>query len=150
MGSEGETQAEGKDNKQHCVHSSPSVTPLHANSAGIHCVLNTFKRYTDDIIDKHCHTVAQLTHLGQSHAAQPIKSHHVTAYLTHSSTSVALVEGTVYKYSVTAGKVLVMQLSRWWSFRWRQTMYITRPLHIVSHLPYTENYMQVGDSESED
>ena len=28
-------------------------------------------------------------------------------------------------------------------------MYITRPLHIVSHLPYTENYMQVGDPESE-
>ena len=28
-------------------------------------------------------------------------------------------------------------------------MYITRPLHIVSHPPYTENYMQVGDSESE-
>ena len=28
-------------------------------------------------------------------------------------------------------------------------MYITRPIHIVSHSPYTENYMQVGDSESE-
>ena len=27
-------------------------------------------------------------------------------------------------------------------------MYITRPLHIVSHPLYTENYMQVGDSES--
>ena len=28
-------------------------------------------------------------------------------------------------------------------------MYITRPLHIVSHPPYTENYMQVGDPECE-
>ena len=28
-------------------------------------------------------------------------------------------------------------------------MYITRSLHIVSHPPYTENYMQVGDSKSE-
>ena len=28
-------------------------------------------------------------------------------------------------------------------------MYITRPLHIVSHPPHTENYMQVGDPESE-
>ena len=28
-------------------------------------------------------------------------------------------------------------------------MYITRPLHIVSHPLYTENYMQVGDPESE-
>ena len=27
-------------------------------------------------------------------------------------------------------------------------MYITRPLHIVSHPPYTENYMQVGEPES--
>ena len=44
VGSEGETQAEGEDNKQHCVHSSPSVTPLHANSGGIHCVLNPFTK----------------------------------------------------------------------------------------------------------
>ena len=44
VGSEGETQAEGEDNKQHCVHSSPSVTPLHANTAGIHCVLNPFTK----------------------------------------------------------------------------------------------------------
>ena len=98
VGSEGETQAEGEDNKQHCVHSSPSVTPLHANSAGIHCVLNAFKRCTDDIIDKHA-----LSHSGTAisfwrvHDAQPIKSHHVTVYETHSSTSVATVESTVYK-----------------------------------------------------
>ena len=28
-------------------------------------------------------------------------------------------------------------------------MYITRPLHIVSHSSYTENYMQVDDPKSE-